>query len=93
MADEKKSTLHVKGEELVNKVKELVHEGNVRRIVISDDKGKQLLEVPLTLGLIGLVMAPVLAVLGTVGAMAMNYQIQIIRQDEEKDSGDKEKKA
>lgn len=93
MADEKKSTLHVKGEELVNKVKELVHEGNVRRIVISDDKGKQLLEVPLTLGLIGLVMAPVLAVLGTVGAMAMNYQIQIIRQDEEKDSGDKGKKA
>jgi len=93
MADEKKSTLHIKGEELVNKVKELIHEGNVRRIVISDDKGKQLLEVPLTLGLIGLVMAPVLAVLGTVGAMAMNYQVQIIRQGDEKDSGDKEKKA
>ena len=82
MAEEKKSTMHVKGEELLNKVKELVHEGNIRKIVISDDKDKKLLEIPLTLGLVGLMLAPLAAVLGTVGAMAMNYKIEVIRRDE-----------
>ena len=92
MAEEKKSTIHVKGEELLNKVKELLHEGNIRKIIISDDKDKTLLEIPLTLGLVGLMLAPLVAVLGTVGAMAMNFKINIIREDDAGTKQDTDKK-
>ncbi len=82
MSDESKSKTRVAGQDLLRKVKEIVREGNVRKIVLRDDKGKQLLELPLTLGLVGIAVAPLWAVLGTVGAVALNYTIEIIRKDE-----------
>ncbi len=82
MSDESKSKTRVAGQDLLRKVKEIVREGNVRKIVLRDDKGKQLLELPLTLGLVGIAVAPLWAVLGTVGAVALNYTIEIIRKEE-----------
>jgi hypothetical protein len=90
MSDEKESPLHVKGQELLKKIKELVHEGTIRKIVVSDDQDKKLLEIPLTLGVAGLVLVPVVALLGTVGALAMNYKLTVVRRDE---AGDGNKPA
>ncbi len=72
----------VKGEELVEKVKQLIHEGNVRRLIIKDEDGKVYLEIPVTFGVIGVLFAPVLAAVGAVAAMAANLRIEVVRNDE-----------
>ncbi|MBN1199349.1 MAG: DUF4342 domain-containing protein [Bacteroidales bacterium] len=86
-----KEEFKVKGEELLAKVKELVHEGNVRRIIIKDEQGKTYLEIPLTLGVIGALVAPVLAAVGAVAAMVADLKIEVIR-DEEPSGDTPEKK-
>ena len=73
----------VKGEELLKKVRDTVHEGNVRRIVIKDDKGNPYIELPLTLGVVGVFLAPVWAAIGALAAMASNFTVEIIRRDQE----------
>lgn len=65
----------VSGEKLLGKVKELVREGNVRRIVIKNEKGQTLIEVPLTLGVVGAVLLPVWAAIGAIAALATNCTI------------------
>jgi len=72
----------IKGEELLEKVKELIHEGNVRRIIIKDETGKVYLEIPVTIGVIGALVAPVLAAVGAVAAMVANFRIEVIRSEE-----------
>ena len=72
----------VKGEELVEKVKELIHEGNVRRLIIKDETGKVYLEIPVTVGVIGAIIAPMLAAVGAVAAMVANLKIEVIRDEE-----------
>jgi hypothetical protein len=74
----------VKGEELLKKVKELIHEGNIRRIIIKDDKGIPYLELPLTIGVVGAVIAPVLAAIGALAAMASNFTVEVVKTEEEK---------
>jgi hypothetical protein len=71
--------IDVKGGHLVEKVKELVHEGNVRRIVIKDADGKAVMEVPVTVGLVGFLVAPTIAALGAVAALAADYSIEVER--------------
>lgn len=73
--------LKVQGDALLGKVKELAHEGNVRRIIIKDTKGKTLLEVPLTVGVVGALVAPVAAAIGAVAALAADYSIVIERKE------------
>jgi uncharacterized membrane protein YvbJ len=68
----------VSGGDLVNKVKELIHEGNVRRIVIKHGD-RTLLEIPLTIAAVGIVLAPVLAAIGTLAALATDCTILIER--------------
>ena len=70
----------LKGEEVVAKVKELVREGNVRRIMVSDADGKTLVEIPLTVGVVGALLLPALA-LGAVAALLTDCTITVVRQD------------
>jgi len=84
MAEEgdKKNEFRVSGEDLLRKVKDLIREGNIRRIIIKDEQGKTYLEIPLTFGVVGVVLAPVLAAIGALAAMAGNFTIQIVKRDE-----------
>ncbi len=66
---------------LVDRVKELLHEGNVTRIIVKDEKGKMLLEVPVTVGVVGTVLAPWLAALGVIAALATNCRIVVERRE------------
>ena len=77
MSEEKTWTeeFQTSGEELVGKVKELVHEGNVRRIIIKNEEGKILIEVPLTLGVVGALLLPTLAALGAIAALVADCTI------------------
>ncbi len=59
----------VNGEELLAKIKELVRQGNIRRVTIKDKDGKTLIEFPLTIGVVGLVLAPTLAAVGAIAAL------------------------
>jgi len=78
-----KSEFKVQAEELLGKVKELIHEGNVRRIIIKNDKGDTYLEIPVTVGLIGALIAPVFAAIGALAALAANFTIEVERKEEE----------
>jgi hypothetical protein len=70
----------VNGDEVVAKVKELVHEGNIRRIIIKNEEGRTMFEVPLTLGLIGAALLPVLAAIGAAAALATRCTIVVERE-------------
>ena len=69
----------VSGESLVQRVKELVREGNVRRIKVKNDEGRTLLEIPLTLGVVGVALIPVWVALGAIAALAADYTLEIER--------------
>jgi hypothetical protein len=71
----------VSADNLIEKVKELLHEGNVTRIIVKDEKGKVLLEIPVTVGVIGVVLAPWLAALGVIAALATNCTVVIERRE------------
>ena len=79
----KKEEFKVSGEEVVKKVKELVKEGNVRRIIIKNEEGKTLIEIPLTIGVVGALLLPVWAAIGAIAAMVTNCTI-IIEKKEKK---------
>ena len=69
----------VTADELVGRVKELIHEGNIRRIVVKNEAGATMLEIPVTVGLIGALLAPPLAALGAIAAMVTNCTIAVER--------------
>lgn len=71
----------VQGEQVVAKVKELVREGNIRRIIISNSEGKVLLEIPMTLGVVGALLLPTLAALGAVAAVLTECTITVVREE------------
>ena len=60
---------HVNGEELLSKIKKLVHEGNIRRIIIKNKDGGVVMEIPLTFGVVGALLAPTLAAIGAIAAL------------------------
>ena len=74
--------LKVKAGELVGKVKELIHEGNVRRIIIKDPSGHTFMEIPLTVAAVGVVAVPLLAAIGALAAMASDFTVVIERSPE-----------
>ena len=71
----------VSSSNLVDRVKELLHEGNVTRIIVKDEKGSTMLEIPATVGVIGTVIAPWLAALGVIAALATRCQIVVERRE------------
>ena len=77
--DERTEEFKVSSDDLVKTVKKLIHEGNVRRIIIKDEKGKNLLEIPMTIGVVGAIIAPWLAALGVIGAIVTNCTIVVVR--------------
>jgi hypothetical protein len=84
MADQDKriEEMNVSGEGLLKCIKDLVHEGNIRRITIKSVDDKTLIEIPLTIGVIGAVLLPVWAAIGAIAALATNYKIVIERVEE-----------
>jgi hypothetical protein len=74
------------GDEVVAKVKELIHEGNIRRITIKNEDGRTMLEVPLTIGLIGAALLPVFAAIGAATALATRCTI-VVERDVEPPAG------
>lgn len=72
--------LQVMGEQLLTKVKELLHEGNVRRIIIKQE-GRTIVEFPLTVGVVGVVAAPVLVAIGAISALIAQCSIEVVRSE------------
>lgn len=72
-------TFSVSSNDLVQKVKELVHEGNVTNIIIKNEEGKTLLEIPVTIGVIGAVLVPWLAAIGAIAALVTRCTIVVQR--------------
>lgn len=77
----------VRGENVLGKVKQLIREGNVRRIAIKNEEGRTLIEVPLTLGVVGAALAPTFAGIGAVAALVTNCSIEVERVVEEDEEG------
>ncbi|MEX2418892.1 MAG: DUF4342 domain-containing protein [Acidimicrobiia bacterium] len=86
--EERWETIKVQGEQLLSKVRELVREGNVRRIVIENEKGQTLVEIPLTMGVVGAFMLPMAAAVGAIAAVVTECTIRFDRREEE--PGDEE---
>ena len=79
MEDEKVKTeeFQVKGDEILQKIKELLREGTIRRIIIKTDEGRTLLDIPLTFGVLGVLLAPQLAALGALAALVTQATIVV----------------
>lgn len=72
----------VTGDKVVETVKRLVHEGNIRRVTIKDSDGRSLMEIPLTIGLVGAVLLPVWAALGALAALVTRCTIVVEKVEE-----------
>ncbi len=82
-----KTEFKVKGEELLGKIKQLIHEGNIRRIIIKDEKGHVFMEIPLSIGVLSAALLPVFAAVGALAAFVSNFTIEVIKK--ENDTADK----
>ena len=71
----------VEGEKLIGRIKEVIHEGNIRRIIIKDKEGKTVLEIPMTFGVVGALIAPQLAAIGAIAALLAEATVVIEREE------------
>jgi hypothetical protein len=88
MDDEKQSTresFKVTGDEIISKVKEIIREGNARKIIIRNDKEETIMEFSLTIGAIGAVLAPVFAAVGAIAALATDCTIIVEKREKQED--------
>ncbi|MEX0690687.1 MAG: DUF4342 domain-containing protein [Gemmatimonadales bacterium] len=72
-----RTEFRVQGDGLVTKLKELLHQGNIRRVIIKNDEGKILIEIPLTVGVVGAMLLPVWAAVGAIAAIAADLTIVV----------------
>jgi len=72
----------VHSRDLVDKIKALIHEGNVRRIILKDEKGQTFLEIPLTVAAVGAIAAPILAAVGALAALVAHFTLVVERAGE-----------
>jgi len=77
MMTNKKEEFRVSGEELVEKIKEIIKEGNARKIIIKNEDGESVVEFPLTVGAIGALIAPILAAVGAIAALLTKCTIVV----------------
>ncbi len=73
--------IHVSGDELLSKIKELVHQGNIRRVIIKNENGHILIDIPLTLGVVGALLVPQLAAVGAIAALITKGTIIVEKED------------
>ncbi len=78
-----KETFNIDGENLLKKVKELINEGNIRKITIKDKSGKELMSFPLTIGVVGVVLLPIFAAIGALAALIGECSITVEREETE----------
>jgi len=76
----------VKGKELLNKIEEIIQEGNVRRIIIKDTTGKTFIEIPLSIGVIGVLAAPIVAAIGALAGVVAKFTVEVIKTDDVKNA-------
>lgn len=76
-----KEEFKVSGEEVIKKIKELIAEGNARRIIIKNEEGKTIVEFPLTIGAVGALLAPMLAAVGAIAALVTKCTIVVERRE------------
>ena len=81
MPTKTKETFSVNGEQLLKKIKELIAEGNVRKITIHDKSGKEIMSFPLTIGMVGAVLLPVMAAVGAIAALVTECTISVEREE------------
>jgi hypothetical protein len=92
MTDKEKSnweSFKVTGDDIMTKVKEIIKEGNARRIIIKNEKDETIIEFPLTIGAIGVVLAPLFAAVGTLAALATNCTILVEKKTDEEGKAEK----
>jgi len=77
MSETRTEEFKVNGEQLLAKIKELIHQGNIRRVIIKDKDGKVLIEFPLTFGVVGFVLAPTLAAVGAIAALVTEATVVV----------------
>lgn len=80
--EEQKTEFKVSGEELLGKIKKLLHEGNIRRIIIKDEKGNVFMEIPVTVGVVGVALLPVFAAVGALAALVSNFTIEVVKKED-----------
>ncbi len=83
MAREWREEFSVTSKELIGKIKELIHEGNATKIIIKTESGHTIIEVPLTIGAVAAILAPVLAAVGAVAALVTRCTVVVVREKEE----------
>ncbi len=71
----------VKGEHLVERARELVRAGNVRRLIVKSEQGQTLIEIPLTMGIVGAMLLPVWVALGAIAALANDYTLEVVKRE------------
>ena len=81
-AEARTEDIDVKGDDLVGKLKELVREGNVRRLIVKNDEGETLVEIPVTIGVVGALLAPVWAAVGAIAALVTDCTVTVERREE-----------
>ncbi|PPL02760.1 DUF4342 domain-containing protein [Parapedobacter indicus] len=77
-----KESFFVKGEELLKKIKDIIAEGNVRKIIISDKSGKEIMSFPITVGVVGTLLAPLFAAVGALAALVAECSITVERDED-----------
>ncbi len=80
MTENRKEEFKINGEELLGKIKQLINEGNIRRITIKNKDGKPIVELPLTIGVVGAVIAPALAAVGAIAALVTECTVVVERE-------------
>ncbi len=73
--DQKNEEYKVSGSDILKKIEEIIKAGNARRIIIKNDMGDTVMEFPVTIGVVGIVLAPILAAVGAITALAANWTI------------------
>ena len=79
-----KESFSIHGDEILKKIKELIAEGNVRKITITDKSGREIMSFPLTIGVVGALLLPVLAAVGAIAALVTECTITVERDEEPK---------